>query len=117
MSVEVRSWRGLERFGAEGMEKVNLFETERCFCDLYCLRPGQAQKLHTHAASDKVYAVLRGEVVATVGAESRPLLAGEAVLARAGEPHGVRNGSGEDAVCLVFMAPHPGFKPRPSSGS
>jgi len=35
-------------FSSEKMQKVNLFETDNLFCDLYCLRPGQAQKPHTH---------------------------------------------------------------------
>ncbi len=42
------------RFSPEKMVKVGLFETERFFCDLYCFEPGQAQKPHTHAGSDKV---------------------------------------------------------------
>jgi len=106
--MNVKQVRRLERFSAEKMAKVNLFESPRFFCDLYCLRPGQAQKVHSHAANDKVYFVLRGEVKATVGEESRTLREGELVLAAAGEPHGVSNESGEEAVCLVFMAPHPG---------
>ena len=32
------------RFGPEKMTKVNLFESSRMFCDLYCLEPGQVQK-------------------------------------------------------------------------
>lgn len=100
--------KDLERFQSEKMSKVNLFETERFFCDLYCLRPGQSQKVHSHAANDKIYYILRGEAKVTVGDESRALVAGEIVLAPAGEPHGVLNDSGSDAVCLVFMAPRPG---------
>jgi quercetin dioxygenase-like cupin family protein len=84
-----------------------LFETQRFFCDLYCLKPGQEQKVHSHAANDKIYYVLSGEVVAIVGAESRTLKPGEMTLAPAPEPHGIRNESKSDAVCLVFMAPHP----------
>jgi len=106
--MNVKEVRQLERFSAEKMSKVNLFESPRFFCDLYCLRPGQWQKVHSHAGNDKIYFVLRGEVKATVGEESRTLREGELVLAAAGEPHGVSNDSGEEAVCLVFMAPHPG---------
>ena len=28
-------------FNEQKMQKVNLFETERMFCDLYCFEPGQ----------------------------------------------------------------------------
>ena len=106
--MDVKTLSALERFSPEKMSKVNLFETERFFLDLYCLEPGQSQKVHSHAANDKVYCVLDGEVIVTVGAETRALRAGEAAMARAGEPHGVRNDSAGRAVCLVFMAPRPG---------
>ena len=121
MLMDAKDLGQLERFSAEKLSKVNLFETERFFCDLYCLRPGQSQKIHSHAANDKIYYILRGEAKVTVGEESRSLRAGEIVLAPAGEPHGVRNDSAGDAVCLVFMAPHPdgtlagGASSRPSS--
>jgi len=95
------------RFDAARMQKLNLFETERFFCDVYCLEPGQSQKAHAHAGSDKVYAVLEGTVVARVGGEEREITAGEAVLAEAGSEHGVTNRSGQRAALLVFMAPKP----------
>ena len=98
---------GVRRFDAAKMQKLNLFETGRFFCDVYCLEPGQSQKAHAHAGSDKVYAVLEGTVVARVGGEERELKPGEAVLAEAGSEHGVENRSGERAALLVFMAPRP----------
>ena len=97
----------VRRFDAAKMQKLNLFETERFFCDVYCLEPGQAQKAHAHAGSDKVYAVLEGTIVARVGGEERELKAGEAVLAEAGSEHGVENRSQQRAALLVFMAPKP----------
>ncbi len=104
-----KSVPALERFRPEKMTKVNLFETQRFFCDLYCLLPGQEQKVHAHAANDKLYYALRGALQVTVGAETAPLEAGEIVMAAAGEPHGIRNASSAEAVCMVFMAPHPGW--------
>jgi quercetin dioxygenase-like cupin family protein len=106
--MNVKNVRELERFSEEKMAKVNIFESSRFFCDLYCLRPSQSQKVHSHAGNDKIYFVLRGQLKATVGGESCILREGEMVLAGAGEPHGVSNESSEPAVCLVFMAPHPG---------
>jgi hypothetical protein len=46
------------RFSEGKMAKVNLFETERMFCDVYGLEPGQEQKVHKHSGADKVYVVL-----------------------------------------------------------
>ena len=97
-------------FDDKKMRKVNLFESPRFFCDLYCLRPGQEQKVHSHAENDKVYYILRGEGKVIVGDEERSLSEGEIVVARAGEPHGIKNETDVDLVCLVFMAPHPSLK-------
>ena len=107
--MEVKHVTQAERFFAEKMAKVNLYETPRFFCDLYCLRPGQAQKVHSHKDEDKVYYVLRGRATVTVGDDTRVLNAGDIVLAPAEAPHGVRNDADDEAVCLVFMAPHPGL--------
>ena len=97
----------VRRFAAEKMQKLNLFETPRFFCDVYCLEPGQAQKPHAHAASDKIYAVLEGTVTVDVGDERTTLSPGDAVLAPAGPPHGVTNPGPGCAALLVFMAPKP----------
>src|SRR5262245_4527180 len=105
--MDIKNVGELVRFEGGRLTKVNLFETPRFFCDLYCLLPGQTQKVHSHAGNDKVYHVLRGEVDATVGSVTRRLHGGDTVLAAAGEPHGVTNPTSGEAVLLVFMAPHP----------
>ena len=94
-------------FSAEKMQKINLFETANFFCDIYCLCPGQVQKVHTHKDADKVYYILEGELIVQVGIEEQACPAGQIVLASAGEPHGVRNSSRKNATILVLMAPNP----------
>ncbi len=95
------------RFAGEKMQKIGLFETDRLFFDLYCLAPGQAQKVHAHAGSDKIYYVLSGRARVRVAAEEREVLSGQAVLAPSGSEHGVANAAGEPLTLLVFMAPRP----------
>ena len=94
-------------FSEEKMKKNALFESPRLFYDLYCLLPGQSQKVHAHEDSDKVYYVLEGTGRFTVDDEERDLPQGHAVIAPAGEPHGVRNETQENLVILVTMAPRP----------
>jgi mannose-6-phosphate isomerase-like protein (cupin superfamily) len=106
MPIEIRRI-DVRRFDGAKMQKVNLFETPRLFCDVYCLEPGQAQKAHRHDSADKVYAVLEGEVLVRLGEESAPLGPGAAVLAPAGVDHGVENRGPARAALLVFMAPRP----------
>ena len=94
-------------FKSEKLSKVSLFDTDKFFCDIYCLKSGQNQKIHAHDGSDKVYFVLEGRGKVTVGPEERELGPDEITIAPAGEPHGVVNNSGENLVILVFMAPKP----------
>ncbi len=95
-----------QAFG-DALRKVPLFESERMLFDLYCLRPGQSQAVHRHDDSDKVYVVLEGEALFEIGGEVELLPEGSAVIARSGQPHGVRNDSTTDVVLLVTMAPRP----------
>ena len=105
--IEVKSFAALRRFSPDKLQKLNLFETDRFFCDVYCLDPGQEQKAHAHPGSDKLYGVLEGTVEGRVGAETRELRSGEMALCPAGSEHGVANRSSSRAALLVFMAPRP----------
>src|SRR5882672_2630218 len=105
--MNIRNVKEARRFDSAKMVKSSLFQTARLYYDLYCLEPGQAQKIHSHAGSDKVYLVLEGHAQVTVGAEQRALGPSEAALAPAGEPHGVANTSAERLVVLVTTTPPP----------
>jgi mannose-6-phosphate isomerase-like protein (cupin superfamily) len=94
-------------FNPEKMAKNALFESSHMFYDLYCLRPGQFQKVHAHEGSDKVYYVVSGTGNFTVGDQEANFAAGTAVIARAGQRHGIRNDGPVDLVALVVMAPLP----------
>ena len=94
-------------FAAEKMKKVNLFDTERMFCDVYCFKPGQEQTPHLHKDSDKVYYILRGKGLGGVGKEEKELSEGDIALAPSGSEHSVKNLGPDRLVLLVFMAPKP----------
>src|SRR5258708_29352455 len=106
--MDVANIESMLRFAPDRMQKVNLFETDRMFCDVYCFEPGQTQALHAHAENDKVYVVLSGRGRFAVGGEVRELGPNEATIAPAGSEHGVVNDSNERLVVLTLMAPHPG---------
>ena len=97
----------LSVFSDEKMKKNNLFTTERLFCDVYCFEPGQEQKAHSHAGSDKVYYVLSGTAIVRIGDEEREAAAGTAALAPSEVPHAVRNPGPDRLMVLVLMAPKP----------
>jgi mannose-6-phosphate isomerase-like protein (cupin superfamily) len=94
-------------FSAEKLKKVNLFNTDRMFCDIYGLESGQEQAGHAHAGSDKIYFVIDGHGTFTIGEEERTVGAGHVILAPAAATHAVRNPGPGRLTLLVFMAPKP----------
>ncbi len=105
--MKVVKVRDAVAFNPEKLKKVSLFDTDNFFCDVYCFEPGQTQKVHSHADSDKIYYVLEGKGKVTVGDEERELVADEITIAPTGQDHGVVNHTNEKLVMLVFMAPKP----------
>lgn len=106
MSV-IRKAAGAASFSDQKMKKTNLFETERMFCDVYGLLPGQEQSGHVHAGSDKVYYVIAGTGRFQVGDTVETAGPGDAILAPAGHSHAVSNPGPDKLSVLVFMAPKP----------
>jgi len=107
MSMKVVNVLDAIEFNPEKMKKVSLFDTDHFFCDIYCLEPGQSQKVHSHDGSDKVYYVMEGQGKVTVGSEEKVLTQNEITMAPSGQDHGVLNHSNDKLVLLVFMAPKP----------
>ena len=99
--------RAAAAFSPEKMKKVNLFDTERMFCDVYGLNAGQEQTAHAHAGSDKVYYVIDGTGSFRIGDEERTVGSGTAIHAPASASHAVRNPGPGPLTLLVFMAPKP----------
>ena len=93
-------------FKSEKATKVDVFPGQHLFVGLNCFEPGQSQKSHTHAGSDKFYLLLSGKARMIVGDETRDVVPGMLVWAPASEPHGVVEAL-ERTVMLVGMAPPP----------
>ena len=105
--MDVRKLTEVAQFSSEKMQKLNLFESSRMFCDLYCLEPGQSQKVHSHRGATKFYFVLEGKASLTIGSETRELGEGDLAWSAPDEEHGLDNRSAERTVLLVAMAPNP----------
>ena len=97
------------KFSADKMQKISMFSTDDALVDLYCIRPGQQQKVHSHSDFDKVYYVIEGEATVQIGSEVSTVGPGHVALARRGFDHGVRNDGAGDLTLLVLMAPKPDF--------
>jgi mannose-6-phosphate isomerase-like protein (cupin superfamily) len=94
-------------FSEDKYRKVNLYESHRLFCDVYCLLPGQSQRTHVHNDEDKIYHALTGTCDVQIGKDIYPLPPGHTAIARAGVEHAITNNSSEPATVLAVMAPHP----------
>lgn len=107
MSEFVFDSAAIAQFSDEKYRKVNLYESHRLFCDVYCLLPGQCQREHVHNDEDKVYHGLTGTCSVQIGDETRPLQPGHTAVAPAGVVHALTNLSDQPATVLAIMAPHP----------
>lgn len=103
--MDIKDVSKIAEFSQEKMKKTNLFQTGHALCDIYCLEPGQAQKVHTHDDADKIYMVISGEARVRVAGDEQILYKNQIVIAPAGQEHGVSNPGLERLSLLVFMAP------------
>jgi mannose-6-phosphate isomerase-like protein (cupin superfamily) len=100
------------KFSAEKLSKISLFESEKMFCDVYAVSPGQEQKPHTHEGCDKLYYVIEGCGLFKIGGELREVGREERRLRPSGVEHSVKNDSGANLTLLVMMTPHPNYVRR-----
>jgi len=109
LSLPSEPFRPLDRatFSADRMSKTTLFQSERMLVGLNTFLPGQEHRLHAHAGMDKVYHVLAGAGTFLLEGGSRPMSAGDMLIAPADVPHGIRNDGGENLVVLAILAPAP----------
>jgi quercetin dioxygenase-like cupin family protein len=112
MTDNFRSLDTVVTFDAEKAAKADLFCGQQLFVGLNCFEPGQSQKVHVHAGSDRFYLIVSGKARMTVGDETRDVGAGAVVWAPADLPHGVARAL-ERTVMLVGMAPPPTGLMRP----
>jgi quercetin dioxygenase-like cupin family protein len=97
-------------FRPDKMGKAELLGGEFVFAGLNCFEPGQEHALHTHAGQDKLYYVMEGQGIVRVGAEESAVSAGDLVLAKADEPHSLRNPGPGRLLVMAIMAPPPAAK-------
>jgi mannose-6-phosphate isomerase-like protein (cupin superfamily) len=95
----------MKHFSPEKYQKNSLFATEQTAMDVYCLLPGQSQKLHSHKGTDKYYMIWEGRGTVQIGSQTQELGPGEVALARSGVDHAISNQGTEPLVALVFQAP------------
>ncbi len=103
--MDVKSIGDAKKFDPLKVVKTPLFQSERIACDLVCLAPGQEQKAHTHDGADKIYIVVEGCGVFTIGGDVREIGERNLVVAPTGVSHGVKNDTQGNLALLVFLSP------------
>jgi quercetin dioxygenase-like cupin family protein len=103
----VRSVASRAKFRPDKMGKADLLGAEHIFAGLNCFEPGQEHELHTHAGQDKLYYVVEGEGLVTVGKDSDRVGVGDLVLAKSDEPHALSNPGPGRLVVMAIMVPPP----------
>lgn len=94
------------RYQADKMAKVDLASSEHLIAGLNCFEPGQVQKVHAHAGSDKLYYVVEGVGEFSVGSEKRTLTAGDLLHVPENLDHGVVNTGSARLAVLIVIAPN-----------
>jgi mannose-6-phosphate isomerase-like protein (cupin superfamily) len=108
METRLFDLKKLARFDT-APQKVPVYTSDKTLGAMWCLEPGQEVFLHRHANADDVWICLEGDagIYFAGGGQEIPIRAGMAVLARAGETHGMRNTGKKRFVFIGIAAPVP----------
>lgn len=103
----IRAAASKASFQSEKMGKVTLCGGDYLYAGLNCFESGQQHAAHAHANQDKIYFVLEGSGVATVGEERSEVGPGDLIFAGSGVLHSMSNAGPDRLVVLVLLGPPP----------
>jgi mannose-6-phosphate isomerase-like protein (cupin superfamily) len=98
----------LAKFG-DTSQKIEVYKTDKTLSALWCLEPGQEVFHHRHPNADDVWICLQGESGLYFPGDGQevPIKKGMAVLAKAGQTHGMRNTGSDRFVFIGIAGPVP----------
>lgn len=97
----------LAQFSPDKMGKTTVAKGESLFIGLNSFEPGQEHAAHSHNGQDKLYFILAGSGVVTIGEHSALLSAGDAAFAPSAVMHSIRNAGSARLVVMAILAPPP----------
>ncbi|NLI92227.1 MAG: cupin domain-containing protein [Peptococcaceae bacterium] len=99
----------LEKFNSETPQKIAVYETNSTLAAMWCLEPGQEVFLHVHPNADDVWICLEGDSGLYFGGDGEEynIRKGMAILAKAGQTHGMKNTGNNRFVFVGVCGPVP----------
>ncbi|RNC62931.1 MAG: hypothetical protein AWM53_01760 [Candidatus Dichloromethanomonas elyunquensis] len=111
MSKEARVFdlEQLERFDSQAPQKIPVYQTNNTSAAMWCLEPGQGVFLHVHPNADDVWICIEGEsgLYFAGNGEEYTIKKGMAILANAGQTHGMKNTGTNRFVFIGVCGPSP----------
>ncbi|MDQ7095242.1 cupin domain-containing protein [Desulfosporosinus sp. PR] len=109
MEERVFSLDKLARFDANIPQKVVVYQSDKTLGVMWCLEPGQEVFLHQHPNADDVWICLEGESGLYFAGDGQEveIKKGMAILAKAGQTHGMRNTGSNRFVFIGIAGPTP----------
>jgi mannose-6-phosphate isomerase-like protein (cupin superfamily) len=94
-------------FAPNKMGKATIAQGDFLFAGLNCFEPGQEHAPHAHQGQDKLYVIVEGAGIVTIGEESDHLSAGDAAFAPCGVMHSIRNPGPGRLIVMAVLGPPP----------
>ncbi len=109
MNDRVFDLEHLAKFDKNVPQKVSVYESDKTLAAMWCLEPGQEVFLHAHPNADDVWICLEGESGLYFAGEGQEvnIKKGMAILAKAGQTHGMRNTGTNRFVFVGVCGPVP----------
>lgn len=95
------------QFPPDKMGKTTVAQGDYLFAGLNTFEPNQEHAPHAHEGQDKLYVILDGKGLVTIGGETEQLAAGDVAFAPAGILHAIRNPGPDRLVVMAILAPPP----------
>lgn len=103
----IKSLSSQAAFAPDKMGKSTIAQGDFLFAGLNCFEPGQEHAPHAHSGQDKLYLILEGAGIVTVGDASQHLSPGDAAFAPSGVIHSIRNPGPARLIVMAVLAPPP----------
>lgn len=96
------------QFDSQAAKKNFFYETTRTAGAIWCLNPGQELVEHSHKAADDLWVCLQGSATFYPGnGEEIEISAGDMIISKPGDHHGVKNTSDGQFIFLGVAGPNP----------